>query len=155
MEQNNKIKVLLDTDIGTDIDDALALAYLLCQERCELLGVTTVTGEPRKRAEMVSALCRQAGRDDIPIHCGCPEAMLIEMRQKVAEQAAALGDWPRRKDFPPGTAIEFLRRTIREHPGEITLLAIGPLTNVGVLFAADPQVPSLLAGLVLMCGRFW
>jgi len=155
MEQKNKIKVILDTDIGTDIDDALALAYLLKQERCELLGVTTGTGEPEKRAEMVSAICRHAGRDDVPIHSGCPEAMLIEMRQKVAQQAAALGDWPRRKDFPSGTAIEFLRRTIREHPGEVTLLAIGPLTNVGVLFAMDPQVPSLLKGLVLMCGRFF
>ena len=155
MKPGAKIKVLLDTDIGTDIDDSLALAYLLRQERCELLGITTVTGEPGKRAEMASAICRNLGRDDVPIHSGCPEAMLIEMRQKVAQQAAALGDWPRRRDFPDGTAIEFLRRTIREHPGEVTLLAIGPMTNVGILFATDPEIPSLLGSLVLMCGRFF
>ena len=59
---DDKIKVLFDTDIGTDIDDAVALAYLLSQPRCELLGVTTVTGEADKRAEMVSAVCRNVGR---------------------------------------------------------------------------------------------
>jgi inosine-uridine nucleoside N-ribohydrolase len=152
---SDKHKVILDTDVGSDIDDALAIAYLLSQPRCELLGVTTVTGEPQLRAEMVSAVCRNVGRDDVPVHAGCPEAMLIEMRQKQAPQARALGNWPRRRDFAPGTAIEFLRRTIRANPGEITLLAIGPLTNAGVLFAADPEIPGMLKQLVLMCGRFF
>jgi inosine-uridine nucleoside N-ribohydrolase len=78
------VKVILDTDIGSDIDDALALAYLLSQLRCELVGVTTVTGEPQLRAEMVSVVCRNVGRDDVPVHSGCPEAMLIEMRQDPA-----------------------------------------------------------------------
>ncbi len=149
-----RLKVLFDTDIGSDIDDAVALAYLLSQPRCDLLGVTTVTGEPGLRAEMVSAMCRHVGRDDIPIHCGSPEAMFIRMRQDRAEQAAALGDRPRQRAFPPGTAVEFLRRTIRAHPGEITLLAVGPLTNIGLLFALDPEIPALLKQVVLMCGRF-
>jgi inosine-uridine nucleoside N-ribohydrolase len=155
MQQTDKVKVLFDTDIGTDIDDALALAYLLSQRRCELLGITTVTGEPTKRAEMASAICRQAGRDDIPIHAGCPEAMLIEMRQKTAPQAAALGDWSRRSDFAPHTAVDFLRTTIRSCPGDITLLAVGPMTNIGLLFAIDPEIPAMLKQVVLMCGRFF
>ena len=155
MKPNGKIKVILDTDIGTDIDDALALAYLLKQERCELLGITTVTGQAQLRAELASAICRNAGRDDVPIHAGCEQALLVEMRQKAAQQAEALGDWPRRRDFPRNTAVEFLRRTIRAHPGEVTLLTIGPLTNAALLFATDPEIPSLLSGLVLMCGRFW
>ena len=50
--------------------------------------------------------------------------------------------------------MEFLRRTIREHPGEVTLLCIGPMTNVAALFAADEEIPALLGALVLMCGRF-
>ena len=155
MKSTDKIKVLLDTDIGTDIDDALALAYLLCQERCELMGVTTVTGQPNLRAELASAICRHVGRDDVPIHAGCPQAILVDMRQKAAQQAEALGDWPRRRDFPPNTAVEFLRRTIREHPGEVTLLCIGPMTNAALLFATDPEIAGLLKGLYLMCGRFF
>ena len=154
---DENVKLLLDTDIGSDIDDAVALAYLLCQRRCELLGVTTGTGQPLLRAEMVSAICRNVGRDDIPIHAGCAEAMLVDMRQKTAPQAGALGDWDRRTDFssPPDTAVEFLRQTIRANPGEMTLLAIGPMTNIGLLFATDPEIPSLLKSLVLMCGRFF
>jgi inosine-uridine nucleoside N-ribohydrolase len=148
-------KVLLDTDIGTDIDDAVALAYLLCQERCDLVGITTVTGEPLQRAQMASAICRNVGRDDIPIHAGCAQAMLIDMRQKTAPQAEALGNWSRRTDFAPNGAVEFMRRTIRRQPGQITLLAIGPLTNVGLLFATDPEIPSLLKRVVLMCGQFF
>jgi purine nucleosidase len=151
---SEKVKVLFDTDIGSDIDDAVALAYLASQQRCDLLGVTTVTGEPAKRAEMASAICRDAGRDNVPVHAGCPEAMLIEMRQKTAPQAQALGEWDRQREFGSNTAVEFMRQTIRAHPGEVTLLTVGPLTNAGLLFATDPEIPSLLKQMVLMCGRF-
>ena len=120
-----------------------------------MLGVTTVTGKPDLRAQMVSAMCRNVGRDDIPIHSGCTEAMLIEGRQKVAQQAAALGNWPRQKDFATGTAIDFLRRTIRANPGEVTLLATGPMTNIGVLIATEPEILGQIKQLVLMCGRFF
>jgi purine nucleosidase len=149
------VKVLFDTDIGSDIDDAVALAYLLSQPRCDLLGVTTVTGEPDRRAEMASAMCRNVGRDDVPIHAGCPQALLIEMRQKRADQAEVLGNWDRQRDFATNTAVEFMRKTVRSHPGEVTLLTVGPLTNAGLLFAADPEIPSLLKQMVLMCGRFF
>jgi inosine-uridine nucleoside N-ribohydrolase len=152
----DRTKILFDTDIGTDIDDALALAYLLCQERCELLGITTVTGQADKRAEMASAICRHAGRDDVPIHVGCPQALLVRMRQDTAQQAAALGNWPRRNFSSAGrTAIEFMAAAIRRHEGEVTLLAVGPMTNVAVLFATHPELPAMLKGLVLMCGRFF
>jgi inosine-uridine nucleoside N-ribohydrolase len=149
-----RIKVILDTDTGSDIDDALALACLLCQPRCDLLGVTTVSGEARPRAEMASALCAQAGRPGVPVHSGVEQALLVDIRQKRAEQSAALGAWPRRRDFAANTAIEFLRATIRAHPGEVVLMPIGPMTNIGVLFALDPELPALLKALVLMCGQF-
>ena len=149
------IKVLFDTDIGSDIDDAVALAYLLSEPRCELLGITTVTGQGERRAEMASAMCRHVGRGDVPVHAGCPEALLIEMRQKLAPQADALGDRDRQRDFAPNTAVEFMRETIRARPGEVTLLATGPMTNVGVLFATDPELPAMLKQLVLMCGQFF
>ena len=53
-----RVPLLFDTDIGSDIDDAVALAYLLREPRCELLGITTVTGEPLKRAMLADAVCR-------------------------------------------------------------------------------------------------
>ena len=140
--------------MGSDIDDALALAYLLCQPRCELVGVTTVSGEAPLRAEMASAMCRHVGRGDIPIHSGAEQALLADIRQKAAPQAKALGERPRQRGFARNPAVEFMRKTIRERPGEVTLLAIGPMTNVGLLFATDPEIPALLKSLVLMCGQF-
>jgi len=146
-------KVLLDTDIGSDIDDAVCLAYLLAQPQCELLGITTVSGEAEKRAMLASALCKVAGRE-IPIFPGAEKPLLVPQRQTYAPQARALLKWDHDKQFPRGQAVEFLRQTIRAHPGEVTLLTIGPLTNAALLFAVDPEVPALLKGLVMMCGVF-
>ncbi len=146
-------KILLDTDIGTDIDDAICLTYLLANPKCELLGITTVTGEPEKRAMLASSLCLLAGKD-IPIFPGVSSPLIIEQQQKIAQQTKSLEKWKHKKDFPNGKAIEFMRKTIRENPGEVTLLTIGPLTNIGLLFKVDEEIPSLLKGLVMMCGYF-
>ena len=147
-------KILLDTDIGSDIDDAVCLAYLLANPACDLLGVTTVSGEAEKRAQMVSAMCRVAGKE-IPIFPGRERPLLPGRNwQPQAPQAARLTHWPHQTAFPKGQAVEFMRRTILAHPGEVILLAIGPLTNVGALLAADAEIFGLLRGLVLMCGVF-
>lgn len=146
-------KVLLDTDIGTDVDDAVCLAYLLSHPDCELLGITTVTGEAEKRASLASVLCLAAGRD-IPIYPGADHPMRGEQRQPIAQQAAALPRWPHKVHFPEGQAVDFLAQTIRSHPGEVTLLTVGPLTNAGLLFSAHPDVAALLGGLVIMGGNF-
>jgi len=147
------IKVILDTDIGSDIDDAVCLAYLLAQPKCELLGITTVTGEADKRAMLASVLCKVAGKH-VPIFPGAEEPLLVSQKQKQAPQAAALRRWDHDKEFPRGQSIEFLRQTIHKYPGEVVLLTIGPLSNVGLLFRVDPEIPSLLKGLVMMCGVF-
>ncbi|MDR3551505.1 MAG: nucleoside hydrolase [Clostridia bacterium] len=146
-------KILLDTDIGSDIDDAVCLAYLLSNPECELMGVTTVSGEPVKRAMLASVLCR-AAKKEIPIYPGVESPLFGKNSQPLARQADAIGRWSCETEFPRGEAVEFLRKTIRRHPGEITLLAIGPMTNIALLFSVDPEIPSLLKQLVLMCGVF-
>ena len=146
-------KVLLDTDIGTDIDDAVCLAYLLANPDCELMGITTVSAEPVKRAQLASVLCKVAGQE-IPIFPGTEKPLLVPLLIKEAKQASALAKWDHDEKFPEGQAIHFMRETIRSHPGEIVLLTIGPLTNIALLFAMDPEIPSLLKSLVMMCGVF-
>ena len=148
------IPVLFDTDIGSDIDDAVALAYLLHQPQCELLGITTVSGEPDKRAALARAICEAAGQSTVPVHAGLEQPLLIAPLQPRAPQAEVLVPAAFAK-FSRPTAIDFLRETIRARPGEITLLATGPLTNLAVLFALDPELPSLLKQLVLMGGLFY
>jgi len=147
-------KIILDTDIGSDIDDSICLAYLLAQPECELLGVTTVSGEAAKRAMMASAMCKVADKTGIPVYAGADLPLVTPQRQPHASQAKVLDKWEHETDFPRGDAIEFMRRTIRENPNEVTLLAIGPMTNVAQLFSVDPEIPSLLKELVLMCGVF-
>lgn len=153
----DRIPVLLDTDIGSDIDDAVCLAYLLDQPRCEMLGITTVSGQPRLRAALADAVCRAAGRGEVPIHAGVEHGLLSgAVVQPNVPQAPVLERWSARRpeDFPAHTAIEFLRRTIEARPGEIVLLGIGPMTNLALLFATYPHLPGLLRGVMLMCGIF-
>ena len=149
------IPLLFDTDIGSDIDDAVALAYLLHQPRCELLGITTVTGEPDKRAALADAICQAGGRGDVPVHVGLAAPLLVAPLQPQAAQAEVLTGRAGRAFGPQPTATDFLRQTIRARPGEITLLATGPLTNLAVLFALDPEIPTLLKQLVVMGGVYY
>ncbi|HEX6683017.1 MAG TPA: nucleoside hydrolase [Candidatus Limnocylindrales bacterium] len=145
-------RVLLDTDIGNDIDDAVCLDYLLRKPGCELLGVTTVTAAPIERAKLASVLCRHAGRPDVPIVAGAERPIVGEPLQEPPLSLA--GEWPHETSFDTD-AMGFMSRTIRAHPHEVTLLAIGALTNVAQLLIADPGIAPLLKSLVLMGGRFF
>lgn len=147
-------KILLDTDIGSDIDDSICLAYLLKQPECDLVGITTVSGEPQKRAQLASAICKAAGKD-VPIHSGAEAPVLHRQQQPKAPQADDLSAWPHETDFAPNTAVTFLRDMIHKYPHEITLLAIGPLTNVALLFLTYPETAGLLKSVVLMSGNFY
>src|SRR5437867_291171 len=118
-----KIPLLLDTDIGSDIDDAVCLAYLLRQPRCELLGVTTVTGNTAQRATLAEVICHAAGRDDVPIHTGASGPLLSGPGQPDVPQYEAIANRPHRKNYAPNTAIEFMRQAIRARPHQVTLLS--------------------------------
>jgi purine nucleosidase len=146
------VPILLDTDIGSDIDDAVALAYLLAHPEADIVGVTTVSGNTEERAACAGALCDAAGAH-IPVHAGLSGPLLAGPGQPDVPQYAAIA----RRAAPTGhrDAVEFMRETIRARPGEIELLTIGPLTNVAVLFALDPEIPSLLRGMTSMGGWYF
>lgn len=151
---DGRIPILLDTDPGNDIDDVLAIAYLARQPRCELLGLTTVTGAVDQRAAVAEITLRAAGREDVPIHLGRRAPLGSGPGQPHAAHYAAVQNLPHTLHRPENTAVTFLRDTIRSRPGEITLVTIGPLGNVATLFALDPEIPSLLGGFVSMIGAF-
>lgn len=145
-------KVLLDTDIGGDIDDAICLAYLLMEPQCELLGITTVCGESEQRAAVADAICRAAGRT-VPIVAGLDTPLQPIPVYPTPDGACALERWPH-TDYEQGDAPAFLYRQILDHPHEIVLIGIGCMTNIAVLFRRHPDAPALLKGLTVMNGYF-
>jgi purine nucleosidase len=154
-----QIPVLFDTDIGSNVDDAIALAYLLRHPQCRLLGITTVSGAVERRAACAAALCRAAGRDDVPIHCGASNPLLFGPGQPDVPHFYALPEeaqaWSGAENGCAGpTAVAFLRNAIRGTPQPVMLLSTGPLTNIALLFASDPEIPSLLRGFVCMAGFY-
>ena len=151
-----KYKVILDTDFGTDVDDAFALAYMLAHPDVEVLGVVCVTGEALERAQLASALCIDMGQPDIPIYTGLETCILRKQYQYECPQKFLLNKWPHRpaSAFPKCEGLNWMRRTIRENPGEVILCCIGPLSDPGILFQIDPELPSLLRGLQILGGRF-
>src|ERR1700749_2784777 len=108
------MKILIDTDIGSDIDDALALTFLLSQPSIEILGITTVTAEATRRAMLASAIVCHAGRSEIPIIPGAEVRLdgqphVRKPRGQPAPQAKVLdrGRWPFRSTFGAQSAVGF------------------------------------------------
>lgn len=140
-----RIPVILDTDIGTDIDDAWALALAVRSARLELVGVTISDGNTPARAPVACKMLHAAGRGDVPVAVGRQTSTEWEYQFSWAEDFTA-------KTPIPQPAAEFIVETVRRRPGEITLLAVGPLQNLADALRLEPALPSLVKRVVLMSG---
>lgn len=147
-------RIILDTDIGTDVDDCLALAVILGSPELALEAVTTVYGDVLLRARMVMKLLELRGTRGVPVVPGATRPLLGKRPVYWAghEGRGLLASEDDARYRPEGHAIDLIVRTAMAAPGEITLLAIGPLTNVALAFLREPKLAQSLAGLVLMGG---
>jgi inosine-uridine nucleoside N-ribohydrolase len=147
-----KIPILLDTDIGSALDDAFALALVLASPELELRGVTTVGSDPRMRALLVCRFLTAAGRRDIPVAAGT-----------LPQPAAAIGGQAQYPNHPAvifkrtsqpvkDSAVEFLYQQLKAQPGKLTVVALGPLTNIARLIADHPESKAWIRRLVVMGG---
>ena len=139
-------KVIIDTDIGDDIDDAFAIALALKSPELEILGVTTTFGDTDARAKIVDRLLGETGRSDIPVLAGTPTRTTNVMNQKRYGEGGHFA-----KASHPNV-VDFILDQIRRYPGQITLIAIGPLMNVGSLIDKDPATFLKLKRVVMMGG---
>jgi purine nucleosidase len=147
------IRTILDTDIGTDVDDCLAIGFLLGSPEFRLEGITCVYGDVQLRGRMVRKLLRLAGREDIPVYLGTTPPLLgIKPIYWGGFEGIGLLDGSESNDFPDEHAVDFIVRTVMANPGEIHLLAIGPLTNVALAFRKEPRLAQALAHLTIMGG---
>jgi inosine-uridine nucleoside N-ribohydrolase len=138
------IPFILDCDPGHD--DAIAILLAVASPELELVGVTTVSGNQTLDKTTANALkvLELAGRSDIPVYAGADRPFVRE-RDVAAHVHGESGlDGP---DLPepsqsarPQHAVEYLAEEIRRRDGMVTLVATGPLTNVGLLFALHPDV---------------
>lgn len=137
--------VFLDTDIGDDIDDAFAVALLLQSPELHLLGISTTFGDTTLRARLLTRLLSETGHTGIPIAAGPATPAPGPFTQRAfAERTPAAGI---RTD-----GVALLLSTIRSHPHQVTLIALGPLTTVEAAIDHDPATFKLLKQVVLMGG---
>jgi inosine-uridine nucleoside N-ribohydrolase len=141
----SKTPILLDTDIGSDIDDAFALALILESPELDLLGVTTVSGDTQARARLAAKMLWETGRKEVPVAAGEPGKPISSEQTRWALGFTS-------KQLRSEKAVDFLMAEIAQRPGEITLVAIGPLTNVAALLSRYPKASKEIKRIALMGG---
>ncbi len=137
---------IIDTDIGDDIDDAFALGLVLASPEIKILGISSAWGDTALRTRLIDRLLCETGREDIPSLTGIA-------RTKHGAGAFSQQPWASAEmEHPRKDAVAFLLDQASQHPGQITLLAIAPLTNIGAAIDRDPAAFRKLKRVVLMGG---
>ena len=140
-------KIIFDTDIGDDIDDALALAFAIMSGKVDVLGVTTVFRNAEQRAEFACCLLEALGRTDVPVYTGIGKTLL----QSIPDwQQVAASHRPRQMEvlkkqepsIQPQSdhAVDFIIETVMAGDGDITLVPVGPFTNIAAAFTLEPRL---------------
>ena len=148
--------IILDCDPG--IDDALAIAFAHGHPGIDLLGITTVAGNVGLAQTTANALavCEYIGAAGTPVTAGCAGPLLRPARDaRQVHGESGLGGAvlpPAVADPAPGHAIDYITETVRAAPGQITLVATGPLTNVALAIKREPRVADWVRQFVIMGG---
>lgn len=146
--------VILDTDIGDDIDDALALALALQSPELKVEAIVTVLQDGERRADLAWRILELFGRTDIPVGVGAESPLLAKSRSGVVRQTQALAaDYHMPKARRNG--LEMMLNTCMQSTGPITILAYGPLTNIALALRAEPRLVGKISRIVLMNGVFF
>jgi inosine-uridine nucleoside N-ribohydrolase len=132
--------LVFDTDIGTDIDDTWALAMLLGCPELDLKLVTTATGDTTYRARIVAGMLAAAGRDDVPIGVGVKTALLEGVPPEPQGGFAAEVDLDSHRGGVHQDGVSALIECVMGSEEPVTVVAVGPLTNVGAALEREPRI---------------
>ncbi|HEY0270075.1 MAG TPA: nucleoside hydrolase, partial [Sphingomonas sp.] len=136
--------VVIDTDVGDDIDDAYALAWALSSPKLDVRAITTGFGDTALRARLARRMVATLGRGDVSVGAGpvtAPATTFTQAHWAEASPAMAAPD-----------AVALTLGLIRAHPGKVTLIALAPLTDVGAMIARDPATFRKLKRVLVMAG---
>jgi purine nucleosidase len=144
------MSVIIDTDIGGDIDDVYAVGLALQSSELRILGITTEFVHTTLEARLTSRFLQETGHSDIPVAVGAPKQVPAK---EPLSQAHYAERGPVGLAYP--NAVDFLLQQIRLHPDEITLIAIGPETNIGAAIDRDLRTFRKLKRVVIMGGSIY
>lgn len=154
-------KVVLDTDIGDDIDDAFALSIILKSKELNLLGITTVYKNTLLRSKIAKKELELYGRSDIEVYKGINKPLNQEIIRWPYEELDEDGKIIIRHYFDEmktcqvneKSAVDYLIEVLKANPNEVIIIAIGPLTNLASVYLKDPNAFLLIKQIVLMGGQ--
>ncbi|MEV4564495.1 nucleoside hydrolase [Nonomuraea sp. NPDC049419] len=144
--------VIFDTDIGSDVDDALALAVLLGSPEVDLIGCTTVYGDTLLRARLAKRLAGLAGRT-LPVVAGAAETLSGRPVWWAGHEGRLFPDLGT-EQVDEGDAVAYLVDRVTAAPGQVDVVAVGPLTDIAHAVAASPAFARDVRHLWIMGGRF-
>jgi len=157
-------RIILDTDIGTDVDDAMAVALAASTPELEVAGITTVHADAPLRARIARRLLELAGQGDIPVVAGASAPIRMPIAKDFHWMPRlwgheGVGILPPEELTPTqdlkatsDDAAHFIIETARAYPGELSMITIGPLTNVGKALQLEPQLAARIRDVTVMGG---
>ena len=150
-------RIIIDTDPG--VDDSMAILFAFCSPELKIEGLTTIFGNSgsAQTTENALRLVELAGHPEVPVARGAETPLLRPFTGMgwMVHGRNGLGeiDFPKPKGTPdPRRAAQFIVDMIMENPGEITLVPLGPLTNIALAVALEPKITENVKEVVLMGG---
>ncbi len=152
------MKTIIDTDLGEDIDDILACAFALRSPELDVLAITTVDGDTQGRARIARKLLSVLGRPDVAAAAGYHHALPRTDLTYPPGTAVRQGEVaPTEEGLPPESPLradDLIAKLASDYPGEVTVVTIGSMTNVGTALLRHPRTAELLRGVVTNGGNF-
>lgn len=145
-----KIKIIFDTDIAGDIDDAFAHALVQVSPEFEVLGITIADGPTDLRAKVSCRMLYICGQEHIPVAVGRP----TRKGDKSPPQIIWGEGFDKLKPVRE-SAVDFIIRNLRKYPGQITIISVGPVTNLADVIDKDPEAWEMVKEVYSMFGSFF
>ena len=149
-----RVPVIIDTDIGDSIDDALALAFALHSPELDVRAVTTVIDDVESKTRLAWKMLGIYNRRDIALAMGAPEPLLDPTMSMASKEFDVLT----RNDVVPDAArrraADLMIDTLLQARGKTTIVAIGPLTNIALAIKSDPRIKNRIERIVMMGGAY-
>lgn len=152
MTSSPETHLVLDTDIGSDVDDAMTLVQLIGNGLANQMSITTVYGDTDLRARIAARYCKLA-KVEIPIFAGVTTPM-SGRSVWLSGLEGSLHDHLETEIYQERSAVEHILEVSKDPKLRVSILAVGPLTNIANALQEDPSLPSRIDHLYIMGGRF-